>query len=203
MKIGLQRPFLSTDNERDVYYKSLVVKNTLQTTLACLNNNDPQKDTFQDIIFHDIPWASNSRTVIQKLGNPRYKLQKLNDLKDHLVLFFKMTLHDQPVVLQCHFVDNELYFVHIDFFTAAFDDIAFINEIIRKKYALQQDDSESLNFKDCYQNRLIIDHNVHYGINYICGQFAILKKLQNQLAQKEIKNQKAFLDRSAFFLQML
>ena len=191
MKLLSKRSFFSTYNERDQFYKSLIVKNTLQSSYQCLTTELPETaESYQDIIYKGIPWGSSSRDVVTKLGAARYKVEELNDLEDHLILFFKREILNEKAIVQCHFIDNQLYFIHIDFLSSLSVDVTFIHDLILKKYLLSHHAAaRPLSLKDCYQNKLIINTDVTLSLSYVSGTASIARLFEKQLQKKASRQQ--------------
>src|SRR5687768_6633771 len=188
MKLLSKRSFFSSYNERDHYYNSLIVKNTVESSYQTVSRSHPGIiESYKDVVFKDLLWGMTSRDVVHRLGSPRYKVDRLNDLNDHLILFFKREIMDQKTVMQCHFLHNQLYFIHIDFLSSLSKEISMIQEMIFKKYALGKSLSQQGNcIKDCYQNKLIINNDVILSLSYISGTPSVMKILEKQLQRKMI-----------------
>jgi hypothetical protein len=191
MKLLSKRSFFSTYNERDQFYKSLIVKNTLQSSYYCLTTERPgTAESYQDIIYKEIPWGSSSRDVINRLGAARYRVEELNDLDNHLILFFKREILNEKAVVQCHFIDNQLYFIHIDFLSSLSIDVAFIHDLIVKKYLLSEAmPGKPVSIKDCFQNRLIINTDVTLGLSYVSGTASVARLFEKQLQKRASRQQ--------------
>src|SRR5690349_23064981 len=190
MKILSKGYLFSSRNERDEFYRNLILKNNLHTTHDCLTRiNSSSIDSYKDIIFRGLLWGSSVKDVIATLGTPRYKVEKLNDLNDHLVLFFKREILQQRAIVQCHFLQNELYFVHVDFPQAFSHELRHISDAIYNKYALNKP-TEIANhcLVDCYQNKLVIHNDVTLSISYISGTASIVKLLEKQMERKTVKH---------------
>jgi hypothetical protein len=188
MRLSLPRTLFPAFKEREDYYRNLIVKDTLETTVHALQVNDPGiSKTFHDITFKEISWGSSEKELIRKFGPARYKFQKINDLDKHVILFFKTKVCGQNAIIQCHLLENELYFLHIDFVNSVYKDVKFIEEIIHKKYSPSPYDPEIKTcFEDYFQNKLLISHTVYMNICYISGQVSILQKFEKYLTIAKI-----------------
>ena len=144
-------------------------------------------ESYKDVVFKDLLWGMTSRDVAHSLGGVRYKIDKLNDLSEHQILFFKREIMDQKTIIQCHFLHNQLYFVHIDFLSCLSKELDMIQEMIYRKYAVEhRTGSYSCAIKDCYQNKLIINNDVILSLSYISGMPSIAKILEKQLQRKAV-----------------
>jgi hypothetical protein len=188
MKLLIKRSFFSSHSERDQYYQSLVVKNTVESSYKAVSQTHPGiAESYKDVVFKDLLWGMTSRDVIHRLGSPRYKLDKLNDLSDHQILFFKREIMDQKTVMQCHFLHNQLYFVHIDFLSCLSKELDMIQQMIYRKYGLDHTTGSYSNaIKDCYQNKLVINNDVILSLSYISGMPSVAKILEKQLQHKTV-----------------
>jgi hypothetical protein len=197
MKLLTKRSFFSSYNERDHYYKSLIVKNTVESSYQAVSRVYPGiTETYKDVIFKDLLWGTTSRDVIHSLGSPRYKVDKLNDLTDHQILFFKREIMDQKTVMQCHFLHNQLYFLHIDFLSSLSKELEMIQQMIYRKYALNNTPGVPGNaIKDCYQNKLIINNDVILSLSYISGMPSVAKILEKQLQRKSVTEKERILNK--------
>ena len=183
MKLLSKKSFFSSNTGRDHYYNSLIVKNTVESSYKTVSREHPGIiESYKDVVFKDLLWGMAPRDVVQRLGSARYKVDKLNDLNDHLILFFKKEIMDQKTVMQCHFLSNQLYFIHIDFLSSFSKEVGMIQEMIYKKYVPGRSLSAQGNcIKDCYQNKLIINNDVILSLSYISGTPALINMFEKQL----------------------
>jgi hypothetical protein len=183
MKRSIHKYLFSNPRERDHYYRSLIVKDSLTATVELLSKKDEgTTKTFNDIIFNEISWGSSERVLIRKLGMPRIRFQNINDLEHHTILFFKLEIGGKIAVVQCHLLENELYFLHLNFVMSPFNEVKVIEEMIREKYSVGITSPNSVvSCTDYFQNKLIIQHNVCLNISYISGKHSILHKLEKQM----------------------
>ena len=189
MKLLSTRSIFASGNERALYYRSLIVKGDLQSSYAAVSKTyQDLTESYKDIMYSELKWGSSSKEVTSRLGNPRYKVDALNDLQQHQVLFFKREILGHRAIVQCHFLYNQLYFVHIDFVSALSNELGCINELILKKYALLPVDRRVGNFciTDGNQNKLQINNDVTLSLTYISGLPSVSLLLEKQIHAKSL-----------------
>jgi hypothetical protein len=187
MKIFSKNAYYYSYIDRQYYYKSLVVKNSLPVTLEYLTKEHRVIfDTARNVMFKDLAWGISPRQTVNKLGRIRYKVENSNEFENHQILFFKRGILAQKAVMQCHFLRNELYFIHIDFHSSLSNELGFVSDMVFEKYLPTQTAAgPNTCIRDRHDNKLILNNEVTLNISYISGKPAIMKDLQKELlAQK-------------------
>jgi hypothetical protein len=205
MRNTLQKSLFPHLKEKEVYYRNLIVKESLESSIETLSRKHPEMiKSFHDITFNNLAWGSSEKEIVRKLGDPRYKFQKVNDLDKHVILFFKIQICGHYAILQCHLFENELYFLHMHVARSLQRDVRFIEEMIHKKYSSEEFNPKANTcFEDYFQNKLVIEENVYLNIYYMSGKPAFLQKLQRELFLNRNSRQVKFEERQAIFFKFI
>jgi hypothetical protein len=172
-------------SDRENFYKNFLVDTTPKSLMNSLTANCMgMAATADQISFKETPWGSTRKTVMRKFGSPRYIFDNTASLRNHLIFFYKQTLLNEKVVIQFHFLEDELFLIHVDFLSNTSLDIKAIKNVVEKKYGPIQVYQNDIYLIDDSQNRLIIKQNLYLTFTYTSGESSVIRKLEKQIADK-------------------
>ena len=202
MKIHLPSSFFQPNKLKEIYYKSLVVKNTEEKFDPLCHRAFPLLfETEKEIMMMNIKWGASRKTVTRLLGNPRFACKALADDRSD-ILFFKQEIQQEKAIIQCHFLKDQFYYAHIDFVSSLSTENLKIQEMVRHKFQIADLKADrNLIITDPAENKLILEHNVYLHLEYLTGKPSIVKKIKEQAFLKsETKRPPGMLKRPSIYL---
>lgn len=158
---------------RSEYYNSVITENSFIKTISSDINisSDHTRYTDQPIFFNNkLQLNSNYEEIVEKLGEPSYKLYKSKS-KRQLVLFYKKIIGTIRSRFELHLVDDRLIigFLTFDVFSMS-RKLKVVNAIVEKYgIGLSDIDINKLKITDSNNHYIKIIDSVHltlaYGIN--------------------------------------
>lgn len=179
MKIRFSPSFFQHNKLKEIYYKSLVVKNTSEKFERRFQHTYPvQSATEKEILMMDIKWGATRKTVCRVLGAPRFICKSATDERD-VIVFFKQEIVGEKAIIQCHFLKDQFYYAHIDFIASLSRDNKKVQEMVKHKYLTPQVATDrDLIVTDPDNNTLILEHNVYLHLDYLTGKPAVIRKIR-------------------------
>ena len=124
------------------------------------------------INFRGIPFASLTAGVIDKLGEPRFKIDNSSAIKGHRILFYKERVGSVSVKIQLHFIREKLFYANYAFDPQKMGTrlIEEITNILTDKYLdREKEDLGGKMLVDEQNNKLMIRNMGLFEIGYISG----------------------------------
>jgi hypothetical protein len=198
MKIHLPPAFFQQNKLKEIYYKSFIVKNTVEKFDTSFQQGLPVVSTTEtEITLMNIKWGATKKNVVRILGAPRFVCQ-VSTHERKVVLFFKQEILGEKAIIQCHFLKDQFYYAHIDFVASLSKENKKVQEMVKHRYLRSHIGTDrSLIITDPTNNKLILEHNVYLHLDYLTGKPALLKKLregdfddlQRNNTSKDVKHQ--------------
>jgi len=178
---------------RDYYYETLLDKysdgefySNLITNLNVLNGIKVNAEirhlnnkTFNRTVIKDI---------IKKYGKPNYKII-YKDLLEIKILFYKHKISRHKTKLEFHFFKNNLFFYNYTFSYLNHEDKDEIIKIFKEKYFVEKYHNMINSYIiDKNNNYIIMDDNIYFSINYLCGKNIAWEKILEYTYLKKIKD---------------
>lgn len=148
-----------------------------------------------EITFNGLPLQQITLSQLRtELGTPTSSISNTDQIKNHRIHFYRDSLGMFRILSQYHFIGNEFIFASNRFSSQSRlsqDDKNQIVGQVQKKY-LGESVKSKLNkfdfkFKDELNNRLFIDDDVHFYLNYIPGS-EFVKNLSEKLTEFDMSN---------------
>ena len=180
--------------ERYEYYSNFNVINHYADLRKILLPDDLEIiRTKTPISFRGIPFVSLSAGVIDKLGEPRFKIDNSSSIMGHKIFFYKEKVGSVSVKIQLHFIREKFFYANY-----AFDPektgvrlIEEIFSILSDKY-LEEETNEWVGkmLIDEHDNKLIVNNMGMFEIGYISGSEYFKAYLrENESRVKESRDQ--------------
>lgn len=180
---------------RNDYYGEVLFPKDPNKYQNFICNKENSIITSKTIVFRNITFGDDEKSVISSFGKPRFVLQNPYPLLPVKVIFYKEKIENFSVITQMHFFENKFFYACYTFRRWTNKDLSFFKEIIFNKYIEKDDifgeaeDSSKLNrIIDNNSNCLIILPDVHLHFVYFLENIEIAKTLQNVQMNEENSN---------------
>lgn len=139
--------------------------------------------TRKQIHFLELDFGASKRKTRATFGMPIYKKRiPFVSGARYQVYFYFMRLGQYKTLSQLHFINNRFFYGHINFSsdnTLKQHDESMIKNIVYSKYTGNVEEVNQIIDKN--NNRLYIDNNVNFTINYLCDSPEVNKLLLNMI----------------------
>jgi hypothetical protein len=154
------------------------------------------------IRFYGLSFGVDQKKAIKHLGKPNYSTHVKLPLKNHKILFYRLTISNVKCVLQLHFLDNAFFLGVIEQKNAFSIDDQEIANLVRHKYGVE-DIHWVGSIQDSNKNSIEISKGAVQRIVYSTGDSDMIQNIKYQLLQLEDKKEKYSQLRSELMLEMI
>ncbi|WP_339700895.1 hypothetical protein [uncultured Roseivirga sp.] len=160
-------------------------KNFLANQSRLLNltkdlRNTNQISTDKSIRFYGMNFGQTTKDAVQHLGKPNYISRKKSALKNHKILFYRITVCNVNCVLQFHFLKDQFFLGVIEVKNTSTKIHKEITDLVRKKYFVEQEDWVGI-LKDSENNTLEIKEGMIQRMTYLTGDQTLRNEIQSQI----------------------
>ena len=163
-----------------------------QSRLLNLTNNlrnTNKLNTDKNIRFYGVSFGQTTKEAVQHLGKPNYISRKKSVLKNHKILFYRITVCNVNCILQFHFLKDEFFLGVIEVKNTSIQLHKEITDLVRKKYNVQQEDWVGT-LVDSEDNTLEIQEGMIQRMTYFSGSLSVRNEIQAQVAKIHVLKEK-------------
>tara|TARA_R110001592_G_scaffold67956_1_gene208207 strand:+ start:640 stop:1272 length:633 start_codon:yes stop_codon:yes gene_type:complete len=150
----------------------------LNLTKNLRNTNEISTD--KNIRFYGIDFGQTVKDAIQHLGKPNFTSRRKSALKNHKLLFYRITICNINCILQLHFLKEEFFLGVIEVKNTSNKIHKEITDLVRKKYQVEQEDWVGT-LRDNENNTLEIKEGMVQRMTYLSGNQAIRNEIQSHV----------------------
>jgi hypothetical protein len=154
------------------------------------------------IRFYGLSFGIDLKKTIKHLGKPNYITNVKLPLKNHKILFYRLSISNVKCVFELHFLDNAFFLGIIEqqnTFNLHDQEIA---NLVRHKYGVD-DINWTGTIKDTSNNSIEISKGVVQRLVYATGDSGIIQNIKYQLLQLEDQTEKYGQLRSELMLDII
>ncbi|MGW8124148.1 hypothetical protein ACV07N_15925 [Roseivirga echinicomitans] len=152
-------------------------------------SNTTVENTDKCIRFYGVDFGQTSKSVVQHLGKPNYSSRKKSVLKNHKILFYRVTVCKVNCILQLHFLNDEFFLGVLEVKNSNVEIHKEITELVRKKYNIRQEDWVGT-LIDSENNTLNIKEGMIQRMTYYTGNPLIRAEIKSQVEKIHVLKEK-------------
>lgn len=165
------------------YYENQLEQFSLNNLISLFSKNNINNiNSSEEVSFYKFQFLSESKDIIKKLGEPRFKSSH-PQIEGLIGLFFRKKLGDSKVTVMFLFFQNKLIFGSYIFDHFNSTSYKKLENLLHCKYASAHDTSTAIT--DSNYNRIEFIFDVDHRINFICGNPSVQQALILQQKRTE------------------
>lgn len=172
--------------DRKEYYERLIVPKNVSFFNEMMNAQKRVLPVDIPVVFRELNFGSNPKTVMAKFGEPRY-IVEANGISSQ-IFFYKEVISNHKIITQLHFLSNEFFYACYTFRQRNSLEIMPIRKMLFEKYSRMNGDTAEKydQMKDRDNNMISVHDNVNFNIVYLWGHEKVMHKVrENILSMKE------------------
>ncbi len=142
------------------------------------------------ILNNKVEFGSNLRYVKKSLNSPFVIIKRNLDHLNFNILLLKVRLGGFKCKQNIHLFENSLYYYNYVFSYLTKSEKEIIKKLLCKKYLQEHHDLTNKVIVDKNGNKLFLNENVDFSINYLTGNPLILKELTDFQEINRLNHQK-------------
>lgn len=173
------------NGSREKFYSRYIFERNINSIISLFKAiNTKAVEVKNNILFDDLAFGSTTKSVTSILGKPKCTFKFIYGSLEHKVLVYKIKFDEYTAVVNCNFLNNQLFYVHVCFPDYKQPVKQFIyNHIEREYHCILENYNQDYVLTNTSKEKIIIEADINLNIYYVSNDSNIHNMINAELAK--------------------